>query len=224
MRKVLLGMAAVAALTTASASNAASIVFGSTAGDIGTPAKVYSSGPYSVTAYGCNNLILSAFSCTAANIYEKDDPNTANESGIGLASDPSGQGEIWNNQNGWVNAIVLDVLGLTGASSASFIMNSTTDGENYRVLAWNGSAWISLLTGSTNDGAGTPLPGFGTYQYYAFTTDGTVGEGNAFGNVLLNSIVLPDVPEPATWAMMLLGFAGIGFATRRRRQGIAQLA
>jgi hypothetical protein len=23
-------------------------------------------------------------------------------------------------------------------------------------------------------------------------------------------------PEPATWAMMLLGFAGIGFALRRR--------
>lgn len=33
------------------------------------------------------------------------------------------------------------------------------------------------------------------------------------------------VPEPATWGMMLLGFAGIGFAMRRRRQPVlAQLA
>ena len=27
------------------------------------------------------------------------------------------------------------------------------------------------------------------------------------------------VPGPATWAMMLLGFGGIGFAMRRRRSG-----
>lgn len=34
------------------------------------------------------------------------------------------------------------------------------------------------------------------------------------------------VPEPATWAMMLLGFAGIGVSMRRRRRpaGLAQLA
>ena len=33
------------------------------------------------------------------------------------------------------------------------------------------------------------------------------------------------VPEPATWAMMLLGFGGIGVAMRRRRkEGLAQIA
>jgi len=36
---------------------------------------------------------------------------------------------------------------------------------------------------------------------------------------------LRAVPEPATWGMMLLGFAGIGMALRRRRQpALAQLA
>jgi len=29
----------------------------------------------------------------------------------------------------------------------------------------------------------------------------------------------PPVPEPATWALMLLGFGGIGIAMRRRRKG-----
>jgi hypothetical protein len=29
------------------------------------------------------------------------------------------------------------------------------------------------------------------------------------------------VPEPATWAMMLLGFAMIGAAARYRRRGVA---
>jgi hypothetical protein len=31
----------------------------------------------------------------------------------------------------------------------------------------------------------------------------------------------PSVPEPATWAMMLLGFGAIGFQLRRRRTGAA---
>ena len=26
----------------------------------------------------------------------------------------------------------------------------------------------------------------------------------------------PGVPEPATWMMLLIGFAGVGFAGRRR--------
>ena len=36
----------------------------------------------------------------------------------------------------------------------------------------------------------------------------------------------PAVPEPATWGMMLLGFAGIGMALRhqRRRKGLMQVA
>ena len=60
----------------------------------------------------------------------------------------------------------------------------------------------------------------------------------AFGTNLLNGKIIVGhteafaslgpaaaVPEPATWAMMLLGFAGIGFATRRRRPArLSQLA
>jgi PEP-CTERM motif len=31
-------------------------------------------------------------------------------------------------------------------------------------------------------------------------------------------------PEPSTWAMMILGFAGLGFAASRRRQKLAGVA
>jgi hypothetical protein len=31
------------------------------------------------------------------------------------------------------------------------------------------------------------------------------------------------VPEPSTWAMMILGFAGVGFMTYRRRAGNSAL-
>jgi hypothetical protein len=45
------------------------------------------------------------------------------------------------------------------------------------------------------------------------------------GSISGNATFYPAVPEPATWGMMLLGFAGIGFVMRRqRRPALAQLA
>jgi hypothetical protein len=38
-----------------------------------------------------------------------------------------------------------------------------------------------------------------------------------------DNVVLTAVPEPSTWAMMVLGFAGVGFMTYRRRK-VAALA
>lgn len=46
--------------------------------------------------------------------------------------------------------------------------------------------------------------------------------GSANNYDLVSQIITartPPVPEPATWAMMLLGFGGIGMAMRRRRSG-----
>jgi hypothetical protein len=59
---------------------------------------------------------------------------------------------------------------------------------------------------------------------YRFTFGGSAP---ATGGVVTGNLTfqLIPVPEPATWAMMLVGFAGIGFAMRRRRQPfLAQVA
>jgi PEP-CTERM motif len=49
----------------------------------------------------------------------------------------------------------------------------------------------------------------------------------AFGldsiRVTLNEVT-PGVPEPATWAMMLIGFGAVGYSMRRQRKGAAQIA
>jgi PEP-CTERM motif len=39
--------------------------------------------------------------------------------------------------------------------------------------------------------------------------------------VTLVSSVSTSVPEPSTWAMMLVGFAGLGFAAYRQRTKLA---
>ena len=56
---------------------------------------------------------------------------------------------------------------------------------------------------------------------YTLTID---GNNNATGS-LGGTITITAVPEPATWAMMLLGFGAAGYAMRRRRApALAQLA
>jgi hypothetical protein len=44
-----------------------------------------------------------------------------------------------------------------------------------------------------------------------------LGPSNQQGN-LLDNITLASVPEPATWAMMIMGLAGVGAALRNRRK------
>lgn len=50
---------------------------------------------------------------------------------------------------------------------------------------------------------------------------GLVGYGGVLG---IGPAVAPAVPEPSTWAMMVLGFAGVGFLAYRRRGQAAALA
>lgn len=55
---------------------------------------------------------------------------------------------------------------------------------------------------------------------FAFTTDVPQGPGDeswALGALTVDGPAAARVPEPATWAVMLLGFAGLGGALRRNR-------
>lgn len=71
------------------------------------------------------------------------------------------------------------------------LQNAVTSGNNGGFWDQNGSAGVSF---QSNNGA------LGITHAFTLTSDS-----------------VPAVPEPTTWAMMLLGFAGIGFAMRRRR-------
>jgi len=65
---------------------------------------------------------------------------------------------------------------------------------------------------------------FVTFDIYGCNSAGFAHNGCGLGEVAFRSTALAPVgvvPEPATWAMMILGFGGVGATLRRRRQGFA---
>ena len=46
-------------------------------------------------------------------------------------------------------------------------------------------------------------------------------EGFGFTYALATTGAVSGVPEPSTWAMMLIGFAGIGFVFRQSRRKVS---
>lgn len=67
------------------------------------------------------------------------------------------------------------------------------------------------------------IPGDGLSGPLSFTSAGTNDVDAIIDNVVFTTSenLVTAVPEPAAWAMMLLGFAGIGMAARKRRPAAA---
>ncbi len=123
---------------------------------------------------------------------------------------------------------------LTGSGNSDddlWIFEIGPDVEDTLVdVSVDGLTWqsVGFVTGSTR---GIDIDAFGFDQSYAFTyvrlidvygegatgMGGTVGADiDAVGAISTRSVIIPGVPEPGTWAMMLAGFGLTGFAARRR--------
>jgi hypothetical protein len=208
---------AVIALAVATGANATTTVFDFSLaphqGDIG-PTQTYTAGGLSIFAAGFTSAGV------ATDLYGKHDGG--DENGLGLNNDPSGQHEI-HYQSGFVQ---LDLSGLVGhvvAGSTTFGTNSVSEGEAWTVYGTNASGSLSgaiqLATG-TNEAVNQALSGLGTYRYFDFVETSQLGGEN----FLITNIATQAVPEPASWALMLLGFGGLGALLRRRRTADALAA
>jgi hypothetical protein len=111
----------------------------------------------------------------------------------------------------------------------------TVDGIHFNISSSSYSNWsINLAGGNFNnlglESAGSPNPGVDILQtsggngYNIQVTQGNSLIYYATFSIGAPTLVTPGVPEPSTWAMMILGFCGLGFLAYRRKQNGAALA
>lgn len=128
--------------------------------------------------------------------------------------------------------------GHTAASGNAYAFQSVqpftlVSGNNYSVYAYgfsdNNLIYNSGFADPKNssivfDNLGGALTnGFGRYGGMDPKNDLTVGYSSEFGAGSFVATAVTAVPEPATWAMMLMGFGMIGVGVRSRRKPTVQL-
>ena len=116
----------------------------------------------------------------------------------------------------WANVEATKVLTLTGPDSNQIDFGTTLFGQTIV------GAHFGNVAGPAGNVSVFWLFDFGTEGASSITLDDTQGFSNA---ALYTTGSAPAVPEPATWAMMLMGFGAAGYAMRkRRRPRVAQMA
>jgi hypothetical protein len=148
-------------------------------------------------------------------------------SNFGLAGS---SGSLAIDANGAVQFTSINPVVATFSSAVSDVSIRGIDvGYNgLRIDAYDATAGGNLLTFATAIGTGAGVGQFydvsanvgsirrvEIYQIYAFGGDGIFLDNFSFSS---------SVPEPSTWAMMVLGFAGIGCMAYRRKSKPALMA
>ena len=101
---------------------------------------------------------------------------------------------------------------ITGFTGSVFrIVGAIGGGDDVRVI---GPVAATANCGANCQGFGGSAVLAAPGDYY-LNLSGTGGGTAGYGGTLSTSV--SAVPEPATWAMMLLGFASVGFMAYRRR-------
>ena len=122
--------------------------------------------------------------------------------------------------------LVLDNLtyNTIGFRSVSLTIESMQGGEGAYIYGSANGVNYSFL-GSLNGADGvTQSFNTGAWNYLGVTGWNVDGNHPDADIAIAIEVVSTSVPEPSTWAMMMLGFAGLGFASYRKAKGPAVFA
>jgi hypothetical protein len=129
------------------------------------------------------------------------------------------------------------LTGKTGTSanisitSAGFFVNGGNLQGDAGITVTNDKVTSFAAQGSaddfSNDGTIFQLTdngGFHLAPGFDFALDSQVGLGQIKGTIAVGDPMVAAVPEPSTWAMMILGFVGLGCMAYRRKQNGSALS
>jgi hypothetical protein len=213
-RNIVAAAALIAAGTlSASSAQAVTVTWNVSAGPTSTNSASswnYKQGSDTITVSGWTNNSFT----TGQNLFTKT--GGGDENGLGFTN--TSDNEIIG---GKVIEINFSAEKAAGYASFSFQMGSSTSGEKWALFASNTGAagsFSQILEGSTE----TDNTGIAVYNYYYVGIASDTAHPLS-DNVLLESVDgtivsrVGGVPEPSTWAMLILGFFGVGFVAYRQK-------
>lgn len=230
-------LAAFAALSLASPAAAVTVDFtsGTNSSTNGSPdgnTRAFSNGGISVTA--------SAWSLNGSTLQNGWLGQYTGGLGVTNQNEDGSSNSHTTDNSGYKDFIILvfnQAVNIQSAKLNPYSVAGSTDNDawiSYGTLigAFNSTALTDLMTRDYN------VPGSGSPYNVSLNSAGQVGNvwligawnsgapnrGTIDTNIdgfKLASIIVTAVPEPSTWAMMLLGFGAIGLATRRSRRNRA---
>jgi PEP-CTERM motif len=167
---------------------------------------------------------VSTMTRASADTYVIYDVNASYDSGAGTVTGSFTLDTTTNTSY----AVDLTVVGAGGVNSGSL-----TDPTQFGTGTYEVAPGVTDATYNDGDpalqvyltypaGGGALFNGsFGSSSVGSYFSPTCGGEicGFPLSGTVLNASIASAVPEPSTWAMMILGFAGIGFMAYRRKQG-----
>jgi hypothetical protein len=172
---------------------------------------------------GASALALGSSASAAVTVTGSTGLNNPDPTSLGSAVTVGGVTTINFGQNP-VSSTFSGSFSLTNTLSGiySIILGSSSPGVTFDTATLSGMGntyTLGLFPDDTSLKLQPTLIGSGNYVF-SFT-----GHAGPSGTMTGNVTISPALPEPATWAMMLLGFGAMGISIRnRRRQRSAQIA
>ncbi len=127
---------------------------------------------------------------------------------------PNGNGG--SNANGFLTAVFSGVITLSTAQSVNFTFGGDDD-----IFLFVDGLVVGQLGGVhayTEASPTTAVLAAGSHTFKAFYADRNTTDAAIKFRINTRDIVVTPVPEPATWAMLILGFAMVGASIRTARR------
>ena len=188
---------------------------------------IYSGYDLGASAPGANtsaaqSSFLAATGATETIDFEK--PLSANVSitGGNVLSTPPGASQFWGSNVtpggsyylSFTNNVVFDFI--TPISSFGLIMGGL-QGPN--TIKWTNALGLQQISVAQPGGSGFAFLGFTDFgQSITSVTVSSLGDTDGLDDVRFGFASASAVPEPMTWALMLIGFGFVGAALRQGKQ------